>query len=164
MHLCYILSEILLILPTIDFDVAAPVLIQEKSQAGVDVVHLYEDVMTMLGKRADELDELLYELFGDPESHLLAKPEESSATRPSSSSQPSGLADGPMDVEQPLPSIPEEPSSQVSSPDRAPLRPGDGLMKMWLNTIGHPESHSFAKAGGVVSRTSVIDLTAVRGC
>jgi hypothetical protein len=118
----YIVSGILLILPIIDFAVAAPVLVQEKRQAGVDVVHIPEDAITMLGKRGDELNELWLKLFGHPEDHF-AKPEESSAARPSSSSPPSGPADGWTDVKQPLPSIPEEPSP-VSSPDHAPPSPG----------------------------------------
>ena len=77
----YIVSGILLILPIIDFTVAAPVLIQEKRHVGVDVVHIPEDAITLLGKRgdADDLDELL-RIYED---HF-AKPEESSAARPSS--------------------------------------------------------------------------------
>jgi hypothetical protein len=87
------------------------------------VVHT-EDATTMLGKRGDELNELWLKLFGDSKDHF-AKPGESSAARPSSSSPPSGPADGWTDITQPLPSIPEEPSP-VSSPDRdhAPPKPG----------------------------------------
>ena len=121
MHLYrdYIASGIFLILPIINFAVAAPVQVQEKVQARVDVVHIPKHAMTILGKRQGVLDDIIW----DPKGYFvrledLAKPEESSATRPSSSSQPSGLADGPTDVEQPLPSISNEPS--VSSPDRAP--------------------------------------------
>jgi hypothetical protein len=200
MHLyCnHIVSGIFLILPIINFAVAAPVLVQEKLQARVDVVHIPKHAVTMLGKRAGELDEILW----DAEGHYFVRPEysakpgESSATRPSSGSRPSGLGSGPTDVEQPQPSIPEQPS-QVSSlhsaplsasdeewlnlklgqaeshlspnpnrapqsasdewlnlnlnqaeshfspnPDRAPLSADEshGLMKMWLNIIGHPES------------------------
>jgi hypothetical protein len=121
----YAVSGILLILPIIDFALAAPVLVPEKRQkgTGVNVVHT-EDATTMLGKRGDELNELWLKLFGDSEDHF-AKPEESSAARPSSSSPPSGPADGWTDITQPLPSIPEEPSP-VSSPDRdhTPPQPG----------------------------------------
>ena len=142
MHLfCdYIVSGIFLILPIINFAVAAPVLVQEKPQARVDVVHIPKHAMTMLGKRAGELDDI----FWDAEGHYLVRPEhsanpgESSATRPSSSSRPSGLADGPTDVEQPQPSIPEQPS-QVSSLHDAPLSASD---EEWLNLkLGQPESH-----------------------
>jgi hypothetical protein len=51
-----IMSGILLILSIIDFALAAPVLVQEKRQAGIDVVHIPEDVITVLGKRIDEDD------------------------------------------------------------------------------------------------------------
>lgn len=103
----YMVSGILLILSTIDFVVAAPVLVQEKRQAGFDVAQIPEDAaITMLGKRGDDLDNffLVYEDY-------FAKPEESSAARPSSSSPPSGPDHGWMDVKQPLPSIPEEQST-----------------------------------------------------
>jgi hypothetical protein len=105
----YTVSGILLILPIIDFALAAPVLVQEKRQADVDVAHIPEDAITMLGKRGDELNELWLKALNLNEGHL-AKPEESSAARPSSSSPPSGSADGWRDLTQPLPSIPGEPS------------------------------------------------------
>jgi hypothetical protein len=54
MRLYYIVSGILLILPIIDFAVAAPELIQEKLQARVDVVHIPEEAMAML-ERPEEL-------------------------------------------------------------------------------------------------------------
>ncbi|KAI0276419.1 hypothetical protein BGY98DRAFT_1187788 [Russula aff. rugulosa BPL654] len=142
MHLyCdHIVSGIFLIFLIINFAVAAPVLVQEKLQARVDVVHIPKHAVTMLGKRAGELDEILW----DAEGHYFVRPEysakpgESSATRPSSSSRPSGLADGPTDVEQPQPSIPEQPS-QVSSPHGAPLIASN---EEWLNLkLGQPESH-----------------------
>jgi hypothetical protein len=111
----YIVSGILLILPIIDFALTAPVLVQEKRQAGVDAVH---EAMTILGKRGDDLTGL----FLIYEDHF-AKPEESSAARPSSSSPPSGSDHGWTNVEKPLPSTPEE-SLPVSSPDHAPPNPG----------------------------------------
>ena len=139
-RLYYIVSGILLILP-INFAVAAPMLAQQKPESHVDVVHMPEDAMTMLGKRAGEFDKLFQDIFGDTESESFAIPEES-ATLPSSSSQPSGPADESMTVEKPQPSIEEPP--QVSSPDRAPQ---SGLKKMWLKkwqkSIVHPEGHSF---------------------
>ncbi|KAN0123263.1 hypothetical protein V8E52_003216 [Russula decolorans] len=49
-----IVSGILLILSIIDFALAAPVLVQEKRQASVDVVHIPKDVITVLGKRGSE--------------------------------------------------------------------------------------------------------------
>ena len=147
----YIVSGIFLILLIINFAVAAPVLIQEKLQARVDVVYIPKHAMTMLGtrKRAGELDEI----FSDAEGHFVrpensANPEESSAIRPSSSSQPSGLADGLTDVGQPPPSISNEPS--VPSPDHAPPSLADEMNKIWLDLIqGHfpsePEESSAAR-------------------
>ena len=144
MRLYYIVTGILFVPPIIDFAAAAPVLVQKKPEAGVGVMHI--PAMAMLGKRAGELDRLFHELSKDPDSHFIAKPEESLVTRPSSSSQSSGLADGSTDVEQPLTPIPEEPS-QLSSTDPAPLRAdySGGLKKMWLNIFSHYESHSLAK-------------------
>jgi hypothetical protein len=76
-------------------------------------------VITILGKRGNELDELLLidKLLGPSDVHF-ARPEESSAAHLSSSSAPPELADGWTDLSRPLPSIPEEPSP-VSSPDHA---------------------------------------------
>src|SRR6266849_1644671 len=101
-----IVSGILLI---IDFAVAAPVL-QEKR----DVVDIPEDAITML-KRGDELSELWLD-FLRYDFAKGAKPAESSAARPSSSSPPLGPAHGSAGVEQPPPSMPEA-SSPVSSLD-----------------------------------------------
>ena len=153
MRLCYIISGIL-ILPIIDVALAAPVPVQEKPRARVDVVHITEDTMTMLGKRAGELDELWVELFGDAGSTSEEEPlRDLSPAHPLSSSEQSGPADGSMEVEQPLPSVPEEPS-QGSNPDHAPSNPYDELNKMWLNLIGRPDSHSFAKPESSATRPS----------
>ena len=60
----YIVSGILLVLHITDFAAAAPALVAEKRQAGVDVVHVPEDTITMLGKRVPMGDELkAYKLF-----------------------------------------------------------------------------------------------------
>jgi hypothetical protein len=154
MRLYNIVSGIILILPIIDFAVTAPVLVQEKRQARVDVVHIPGDAMTMLGKRggdSGELFELWVELFDHPESHFPTKPEELPAARPSLSSQPSGPAGGSTDVEQPLPPIHEEPVA-VSSQVHAPPSLGDEWNKMWRNRNliqGHfpakPEESSAAR-------------------
>jgi hypothetical protein len=59
-----IVTGILLIL-SIDFALTAPVLVQEKRQARVDVVHMPKDVITVLEKRWDpELERLGDDLFG----------------------------------------------------------------------------------------------------
>ncbi|KAI0280942.1 hypothetical protein BGY98DRAFT_283580 [Russula aff. rugulosa BPL654] len=49
-----IVFGILLILSSIYFALAAPVLVQEKRQARVDVVHIPRDVIAVLWKRGDE--------------------------------------------------------------------------------------------------------------
>jgi hypothetical protein len=138
MHRYCIVSGILLILPIIDFALAAPVLVQEKRQAGVDVMHIPEDAITMLGKRGDEFDELLHTLLAVTENRFATPGEPSSSAT-------LGPADGWTNVKQPLPSIPEEPS-QESSPDHA--SPGssdtssssDEFNELWLSIFGHPES------------------------
>ena len=129
----YIISRVLLILPIIDFAVAAPTLVQEKRRAGVNAVHLVPgDAITMLGKRGGEFNELWLKYLSHWENHF-ADPEPS-AIRPPSSLPPSEPADGWTNLKQPLPSIPEEPST-VSSPDHAPPSPGsltesgNGLMR-----------------------------------
>lgn len=115
----YITSGILLILSIIDFTVAAPALVREKGQTGVDVMRIPENVITMLGKRVDELpvSELWHKYLSGEDD--VAKPEESSA---SSSLSPSVPADRLPDINQPPP--PEEPlSGLVSSPVHAPPSP-----------------------------------------
>ena len=77
-----IVSGIFLILSIIDFALTAPVLVQEEHQAHVDMVHIPKDVITMLGKRTNELDDLGKLLKS------LETPGESSETHASSSSAP----------------------------------------------------------------------------
>ena len=75
------------------------------------------------------------------------KPESSSAIHSSSSLPPSvpWSADGSMDVEQPLPSIPEEPSP-LSCPDLVQLSRDDAFHELWLHLrlFSGPEDY-FAK-------------------
>jgi hypothetical protein len=96
----YIVSRILLILPIIDFAVAAPVLVQEKRQTDVGVVHKPEDAIIILGKRGDNLNNALF-IYEDYIDKLLA-------AHPSSRLPPSEPHHGWTNVEQPLPSIAEE--------------------------------------------------------
>ena len=95
----------------------------------------------------DHLYNLWLEQFRHPESDVSAKPEESSAEHPSSSSQTSiGPAGGPTDVKKPLASGDEEPL-QASTPGNAPLNllKGDDLYELWLEQFGHTESDVSAK-------------------
>jgi hypothetical protein len=79
-----ILFGSLLVLSTIDFALAAPVLVQEKRQAYADVVHTPKDARTMLRKRVgeDDLAKLAEYL------ETWGKPIKSSDTHASSSSMP----------------------------------------------------------------------------
>jgi hypothetical protein len=90
MRWCDIVSGILLILSIIDFALAAPisVQVQEKRQACVNVVHIPNDLMTVLGKRGnEELEKLLEEYF-----NAMGKQVESSDAHASSGSASSGSA------------------------------------------------------------------------
>jgi hypothetical protein len=90
-----VVSKIFFILSIIDFALAAPVL-QEKSQACVDVVHMPKDVIHMLGKRwDDELGEMIAKYFKN-----IGKPVESSDAHASSSSTAPGPDDGSRNVVQ----------------------------------------------------------------
>jgi hypothetical protein len=129
----HIVSGILLILPIIDFAVAAPVLVQEKRQTRVYVEHTPEDAITILGKRGNELDELT-KLFPLYEDHFA---QESPAARPSSSSPPSGPDHGSTDVGEPLPSIPEDWSPEPPSPESLT---GSGYEMMEGDVLHGPSS------------------------
>ncbi len=90
-----IVSRILLILSVIDFALAAPVLVQEKRQAYVDVVHTPGDAITMWGKRGGS--EMVWE-ESIKSVEAWGKPKESPAAPPSSSSAPSGPGHGSTNV------------------------------------------------------------------
>jgi hypothetical protein len=111
-----IVSGILLILSIIDFALAAPVLVQEKRPAGVNVMHVPKDVITVLGKRGpgdDELEKLAEYL------ETGGKPVDSSDAHALSSSVPSGSAPPGPDhgstnvVQSPAPN----PASSTANPD-----------------------------------------------
>jgi hypothetical protein len=79
---------ILLILSIIDFSLAAPVLIPEQCHVCVDVVHVVpKDVITVLGKRGDRLEEMV-KLFEKFDNWFWGESGSSSAVRPPSSSAP----------------------------------------------------------------------------
>ncbi|KAI0276429.1 hypothetical protein BGY98DRAFT_704018 [Russula aff. rugulosa BPL654] len=86
---------------------------------------------------ADEaMNELWLTLFGHPESHFFAEPEQSSVTRPLSSSQPSGLADGSMANEKLLPSIEQSSVTRpVSSSQPSGLADGSTANEKLLPSI-----------------------------
>ena len=91
-----IISGILLILSIIDFALAAPVPVQEKREAHVDVAHMPKDVITILEKRGqEELETAVAEYF-----KTLMKSAETSDAHASSSSAPLGPDHGPTNVAQ----------------------------------------------------------------
>ena len=83
MHL-YIVSGILLFVPIIDFALAAPVLVQEKRQAYVDMTEMPAYPITVLGKRGE-----IEEVGGKYIENWFVPAKESSAAHGSSSSTPS---------------------------------------------------------------------------
>ena len=103
-----IVFGILLILFIIDFALAAPVLVQEKRNACVDVVQIPKDVTTILGKRVgEELEKLVAETFDTTE-----KPVESSDAHASSSSLSPGLEHVSVnDVKAPAPNAASPPAN-----------------------------------------------------
>ena len=155
----YIFSGILLIVPIV---LAAPVLVQEKRQAGVDVLHIPKDVTTMLGKRGAHLDEAWLEYLDHFDNHF-ALPDESAAAHPSSSSPPSGPDHGWTDVERPPSSVPEKPPPNPESltgseyesaeegedapPWAGPSRPPSSTMSDAAHAIPNPGPPSTESAG-----------------
>ena len=95
MRQCDIFSGILLIFSITDFALAAPILVQEKRQECVDVVHMPKDVISVLGKRGGTPGDLLDELYKVVEGQA-----ESSKAHGSSSSVPSGPDHGSTSVVQ----------------------------------------------------------------
>ena len=95
MRQCDIFSGILLIFSIIDFAFAAPILVQEKRQECVDVVHMPKDMISVLGKRGDTVGDLLDELDWTVEEQ-----DASSKAHESSSSVPSGPDHGSTSVVQ----------------------------------------------------------------
>ena len=115
MRQCNIFSGIILILSIIEFALAAPILVQEKRQVGVDALHIPKDVITVLGKRGDdELARLLDEYF-----KTIRKTAQSSDAHASSSSVPSGPGHGSTSVVQ---APPPNPALSIANPNQL-MRP-----------------------------------------
>jgi hypothetical protein len=111
----YIVSGIFLILSIIDFALAAPVLVQEKRQASVDVVHIPKDLITVLWERGD--DEGYMELMDWVDKRIKALNEQfdsqSSVAHASSSAAPPGPDHGSTNV---LQSPTPNPASSTANP------------------------------------------------
>ena len=150
-----IVSGILLILSIIDFASAVPVVVQEKHQARVDVVHIPKDVITVLEKRGKE-DELekLWEKFletgslGDAGSDMEEPGILEWPGRPATYTLPGAPGPGPLEpnhgstniVQAPAPNRapptpPPNPGStnivQAPAPDRAPSTPTANPDSTW---------------------------------
>ena len=128
MRLYNIASGVLLILPIIDFALAAPVLAHGDTLAGVDVVHMHRDVITALGKRVGEgeLEKAAAEIFDTS-----GKSAESSDAHVSSSSATPAPDHGP--VKEPPP--PPNPESSTANPEHALVDPSSAS-----SSVPTPES------------------------
>ena len=119
----YIVSGILLTLSIIDFALAAPVLVQETGETGVDVVHLPKDAITVLEKRGGEwLDNMLEQYMKTWEKPIESSDSHASSSPAPSESEPPGPDHGsPNVVHSPEP----DPASSTSLPDLmlGPLSP-----------------------------------------
>jgi hypothetical protein len=103
---------VLLILSIIDFALAAPVLVQEKRQASIDVVHIPKDFVTLLWERGgdEELAEWLGKGIKELNEQVDSKP---SVAHASSSAEPPGPDHGSTNVLQP-PNL--NPASSTANP------------------------------------------------
>ena len=119
-----IVSGVLLILFIIDFALAAPVLVQEKRQASVDVVYMPRDVITMLGKRMDE-DFNEFSRLVEGYYKTWKEPVEPSEAHGSSSPAPPGPEDGSTNVS-PAPVPDPAPSDAHGTSGPAPPDTEDG--------------------------------------
>ena len=131
-----IVSGILLILPIIDFAVAAPVTAQDKCQACIDVVRrdIPEDVITVLEKRVEDPLDLLWEKYFQKPS---GKPEGSSASHTSPGSTSSGPDRGSTDILQ----APAQ-NSASSTKDPLDLLWNNYFRKLWGKPEGSSAQHA----------------------
>jgi hypothetical protein len=140
---------ILLILPIINFALAAPLPTPEGEKVYVDVGHVPKDVITVLGKRGDELDKLakLFDNFdrwwGDSEDwgYPPEDPGSSSALHPPSSSAPLESGQGSTQVHVP----PANPASLTES-DRDPE-----------SLVSHPSTPSSESVSDPSRETAGVD-------
>ena len=116
-----IVSGVFLVLSTIVFALAAPVLVQEKRQASVDVVHIPKDFVTLLWERGgdEELVEWLGKGIKELNEQVDSKP---SVAHASSSAAPPRPGHGSTGVVQ-LPMPHPAPSTANPYPVLEPSRP-----------------------------------------
>jgi hypothetical protein len=110
----YIVSGIFLILSIIDFALAAPVLVQEKRHASVDVVHIPKNLTTVLWERGDEEYMKLMQWYYKKSKGLYGQVDsKSSVAHASPSSAPPGPDHGSTSILQP-PTL--NPASSTANP------------------------------------------------
>ena len=128
-----IVTGILLILSIVNFALAAPVLVQDKRQAHVDVEKIPEGVTTVLGKRlGEELEKLGEEYF-----KTSGKSIDSSGTHLSSGSAPSGPDPGSTnDVQPPA----QYSTSSTTNSDQLPCCPSSSTSMQGLSARGNGQS------------------------
>jgi hypothetical protein len=145
MRQCDMVVGFLLILSIIDFALAAPVPVQEKGQAWVDVEHIPRNVITVLGKRGSD-EKLIKDLFG-----TWKNPVESSQAHASSSSAAPAPDSGSMnDMEGPVPipaSLPTNPEPLMEPLSLSPLSEEtekllDELLATWDNPVESSDVHA----------------------
>jgi hypothetical protein len=143
-----IVSGILLVLPIVDFALAAPILVQEKQRrASVDLVPRPKDVITVFGKRwmegidEDAADRFMREYFAD----LLHPAEAPGVQAPSIAQHPPLLEAGLYEL---YPWMRPSSSSTVPVPPPSPPQTG-GLRVSFPNgqsTADLPEQHGTSNA------------------
>ena len=148
MRQCDMVVGVLFILSIINFALAAPVPVQEKGQAWVDVEHIPRNVITVLGKRGSD-EKLMKDLFG-----TWKNPVESSQAHTSSSSAAPAPDRGSMnDMEGPVripASLPTNPEPLMEPLSLSPLSPlseeTEKLLEELLATWDKPVESSDAHA------------------
>jgi hypothetical protein len=137
----YIASGILLlILPIIDFAVAAPVLVHEKGQVDVDVLQSREEATNMLGKRGDEslkLVDLLDDRFANLEDLVINPGRQMSGPTWSKSRVmlPPSTSEKPSTVSRPDQALPSS-GSLTESGDKLDAPPGpSGPVKSTMSRL-----------------------------
>ena len=112
-----VVSQIFLILSIIKFALAAPVLVREKRQACLDVVHNHEDAITVLGKRGGEPE--LLELWPKIMEDYIPKPESSGSVPFNPVHEETNVVDRPP------------PNPATSNPDHGATNAVDGPPPGW---------------------------------
>ena len=159
MHL-YIISGILLIVPIVDFALAAPVQVQEKRQAcpDTDMADIPEYMITVLGKRGGEIEEAGGEILRIE--NWFKTPESSAAAQGSKLSEPGHVSTGAVNAPAPNPG---------PSTESARLLTGEPLLSSvrpaWFhpdNKLKFPEGHGSSPNTGPSNPTKELETVNTR--